>query len=208
MSHAPERLHAPKGVIRGEPTWDVTQLFPTQGNWSESDYMELNTNHLVEFSHGFLEFLPMPTMNHQLIAMSLCRLLHSFVSTNNLGTVLIAAFMVRLWEGKFREPDVLFMKREHASRMNQQYWEGADLVMEVVSPDDPSRDLETKREEYALAGISEYWIIEPDLGKITVLTLSGVTYAVHGEFYRGDQATSKLLPGFVVDVTAALSVKM
>lgn len=208
MSHVPERLHVPKGVIRGEPTWDVTQLFPTQGNWSESDYMELNTNHLVEFSHGFLEFLPMPTMKHQLIAMALCRLLHSFVSTNELGTVLIAAFMVRLWEGKFREPDVLFMKREHASRMNQQYWEGADLVMEVVSPDDPSLDLETKREEYALAGIPEYWIIEPDLGKITVLTLSGVTYAVHGEFCRGEQATSKLLPGFAVDVTSALSGKM
>jgi Uma2 family endonuclease len=207
MSHGPERLPVPKDAIRGEPTWDVTQLFPTQGNWSESEYMGLNTNHLVEFSHGFLEFLPMPTMSHQLIAMALCSLLHSFVSTNNLGTVLIAAFMVRLWEGKFREPDVLFMKRAHASRMNQQYWEGADLLIEVVSPDDPSRDLETKREEYALARIPEYWIIEPDLCKITILTLSGITYAVHGEFYRGDLATSKLLPAFAVDVTSVLATE-
>ena len=149
----------------------------------------------------------MPTMNHQLIVTALYRLLQSFVSTKKLGTVLVAAFKVRLWEGKFREPDVLFMKREHASRMSQQYWEGADLVMEVVSPDDPSRDLETKREEYALAGIPEYWIIEPNLGKISILTLSGTSYAVHGEFCRGDQAASKLLPGFAVDVTSALATE-
>jgi len=200
MSIAPDKS--------SELTLDVAQLFPNQGAWSELDYLDLDTNRLVEFSNGVVEFLPMPTMTHQLIAMALCRLLESFVSTNELGTVLIAAFKVRLWEGKFREPDVLFMKREHASRMSQQYWEGADLVMEVVSPDDPSRDLETKREEYALAGIPEYWIIEPNLGKITILTLSGTTYAVHGEFYRGDLATSKLLPGFAVDVTAALAAKM
>jgi len=199
MSIAPDKT--------SEPTWDVAQLFPHQGAWSERDYLALNTNHLVEFSHGFVEFLPMPTMDHQLIAMALYRLLQSFVSTNKLGTVLVAAFKVRLWEGKFREPDVLFMKREHASRMSQQYWDGADLVMEVVSPDDPSRDLETKREEYALAGIPEYWIIEPNLGKITILTLNGTAYAVHGEFYRGDQATSRLLPAFAVDVTSALATE-
>ncbi len=207
MSHGPEKLHMPEGIVRGEPTWDVTQLFPTQGNWRELDYLALSTNHLVEYSNGLVEFLPMPTMVHQLVALFLCRCLYAFVSANKLGTVLIAAFKVRLWEAKFREPDVMFMKQKHASRMGQDYWEGADLVMEVVSPDDPSRDLETKREEYARAGIPEYWIVEPNLGKITVLTLSGTSYAVHGEFHRGEQAISKLLPGFVVDVTSALATE-
>ena len=36
---------------------------------------------------------------------------------------------------------------------------------------------------------------------------TGRAYAVHGEFARGQQATSKLLPGFAVDVTAALAAK-
>ena len=184
-------------------TWP--SYFPIRGACSELDYLTLNTNHLVEFSNGVVEYLPMPTMTHQLVAPFLYRHLESFVSANKLGRVLAAAFKVRLWEGKFREPDVLFMTREHASRMTEQYWAGADLVMEVVSPDDPSRDLETKREEYARAGIHEYWIVEPNLGKITVLTLSGTIYAVHGEFNRGDRASSKLLPGFAVDVTSALA---
>ena len=56
-------------------------------------------------------------------------------------------------------------------------------------------------------GIPEYWIVDPELGQITVLTLDGQTYAVHGEFKRGEQATSKLLPGFSVDVAAAFAPK-
>ena len=32
-------------------------------------------------------------------------------------------------------------------------------------------------------------------------------YVVHGEFKRGDRATSKLLPDFAVDVASALEPK-
>ena len=63
----------------------------------------------------------------------------------------------------------------------------------------------TKREEYAQAGIPEYWIVDPELDQITVLTLDG--QSVHGEFKRGERATSKRLPGFGVDVTSALTPK-
>ena len=65
----------------------------------------------------------------------------------------------------------------------------------------------SKREEYVLAGIPEYWIVDPELGHITVLTLEGQAYVVHGEFKRGERATSKLLSGFAVDVTSALAPK-
>jgi Uma2 family endonuclease len=210
MSRVSDKAHIPEGIILGEPTWDVAQLFPNQGAWSEQEYLALSTNHLVEFSNGVVEFLPMPTMTHQLIAAALYRLLESFVSTNELGTVLIAAFKIRLWEEKYREPDVVFMKKEHAARMSDDYWLGADLVMEVVSAsaNDRDRDLNVKLREYARAGIPEYWIVDPKLGHITVHTLKKKkTYSVHGEFSKGQQATSKLLPGFAVDVTSVLAGK-
>ena len=67
------------------------------------------------------------------------------------------------------------------------------------------RDLKEKREEYARAAIPEYWIVDPKLGRITVLTLDGSAYAPSTrEFSRGEQATSKLLPGFAVDVASAV----
>jgi Uma2 family endonuclease len=65
--------------------------------------------------------------------------------------------------------------------------------------------LETKREEYAAAGIAEYWIVDPREHQILVLTLDGETYRVHGEFGRGATATSRLLPGFSVSVDAVVA---
>jgi len=95
---------------------------------------------------------------------------------------------------------VVLMLAEHADRRHQQYWEVPDLVMEVVSPDYRRHDLETKRREYAQAGIPEYWIVDPEEEQITVLTLEGERYAVHGVFERGMVAKSVLLAGFEVAV--------
>jgi Uma2 family endonuclease len=194
---------------KGEPAWEVAYLFPAQGTWTETDYLDLPGNRLVELSDGFLEVLPMPTMSHQMIVAFLFRTLIAFVEPRALGTVLFAALRVRLCKGKFREPDVVFMLAEHAERMGEEYWQGADLVMEVVSgdPKDRKRDLEIKVDEYAQARIAEYWIIDPQEAQITVLRLKGRKYTVHGRFGRGSQAQSALLKGFETDVDAALSGK-
>ena len=77
--------------------------------------------------------------------------------------------------------------------------------MEIVSPDDPERDKVTKRREYAQAEIPEYWIVDPADASITVLTLQGQEYALHGEFVSGETATSVLLDRFTVEVTAVFS---
>lgn len=185
-----------------KPEWEVARLLPARGAWSENEYLDLDTNRLVEFSNGRLEVLPLPTQSHQLIVLCLARLLAAFAATRGLGMALIAALPVRLWRRKFREPDVVFMLAENAARRHEKLWEGADLVMEGVSPDPKSRrrDRQTKRREYARAGIPEYWIVDPEEQRILVLSLSGETYQVHGEFGPGTEATSALLPGFSVAV--------
>ena len=188
-----------------ELTWEIAQLFPAQGHWSEEEYLSLDTNHLIEFSHGQLEVLPMPTQSHQLLVIALFELLRNYVRTRKLGTVLFAPMRVQLWPGKYREPDILFMRTEHDSRRSDSYWEGADLVLEVVSPDDPQRDTVTKRREYAQAGIPEYWIVDPADVSISVLTLRGTEYTLHGEFVAGETATSVLLDRFEVEVAAVFS---
>jgi len=205
MNHARK---SPTGKTHpAEPTWDVAYLFPTQGNWSEEDYLALNGNQLVEFANGFLEVLPMPTTSHQLLVVYLYGLLLAFTTSRDLGTVLVVPLRVQLWRGKFREPDVLFMLKEHAGRIGEEFWRGADLVMEVLSgtDEDRRRDLVTKRREYARAGIVEYWLVDPQEGRITVLRLVGKRYVVHGESAKGSVATSYLLPGFTVDVSQAFS---
>jgi len=186
------------------------RVSPARREWTEEEYLDLSTNRLVEFSDGRLEVLPMPTQSHELIVFFLSRLLVALVEVRAPGTVLPAGLRVRLWARKYRQPDGVFMLAEHNRRRHDRYWEGADLVMEVVSPDpkDRKRDLETKRREYARAGIPEYWIVDPLEQRILVLTLRGGGYQVHGEFGRGMEASSLLLPDFHVpvdDVFAAAS---
>ena len=97
MSHPGTSSRAPR---RAEPTWEVAYLFPTQGNWSEEDYLALHGNQLVEFAHGFVEVLPMPTTSHQLLVVYLYGLLLAFAQARGLGTPLVAPLRVRLWREK------------------------------------------------------------------------------------------------------------
>lgn len=171
-----------------------------------TDYLTLtkSTNRLVEFDNGRIEVLPMPTEAHQFIVRFVFLALHSFVAAGRLGhQVVFAPIRVRTLPERFREPDIALMLAEHDFRRANEYWTGADLVVEVVSDDSESRarDLEEKRVEYALAGIGEYWIVDPREKQISVLRLASSQYEPHGVFEAGQQATSRLLPGFVVDVT-------
>jgi Uma2 family endonuclease len=190
--------------VAGEPAWDLALLYPMQGAWSDLDYLGLTEgmNRLVEFTDGNVEVLPVPTSSHQRILLYLFAQLHAFVSPRRLGEVLCAALRVKIRDGKFREPDLVFMSEEHRGRIGEEYWDGADLVMEVVSKDAESRkrDLLQKPLDYAEGGIPEYWIVDPQEERITVLTLHGDAYEQHGQFARGESATSKLLGGFTVSV--------
>jgi len=177
-------------------------------HWTEADYLAFDENILIEFSDGRAEVLPMPTTSHQMILAFLYGKLAAFVAARNLGTVLFSALRIRLKEGKYREPDLVFMKAENSGRMGEVYWDGADLVLEIVS-ENRDHDLITKRREYAEAGISEYWIVDPREGRITVLRLEAGSnvYAEFGSFERGSIARSAMLDGFKVDVTVALTTK-
>ena len=57
-----------------------------------------------------------------------------------------------------------------------------------------------KRNEYARAKIPEYWIVNPLTETILVFQLKGTRYRKSGEYARGTQAVSVLLPGFSVKV--------
>lgn len=191
----------------GEPAWAVALLFPPRGHWTEADYLALSTNHLVELSAGVVEVPEMPTDRHQAIVAFLFSRLLAFVSAGGLGTVRFAPLPVRLWPGNFREPDVVFMRAEHASRITDPYWGVPDLAVEVVSPGTRRNDCVIKVREYAEAGVPEYWLVDPEAGTVTVYVLSGSTYAAHVAGQSGDTVTSPTLPGFEVAVSDALGAR-
>lgn len=175
----------------------VLDLLPRQGELSEADYLWLTdrTNRLIEFADGAIAAPPMPTRSHQLLLKILSRRFEQAIEPGG-GIVLFAPLRLRLRPGKFREPDLLLLLDATDSRNQERYWNGADLVLEIVSADQPERDLVEKRREYAEAGIPEYWIVDPLDQAIIVLTLDGHHYVEHGVFRPGMRATSALLAGF------------
>jgi Uma2 family endonuclease len=178
-------------------------LLPLQGLWTEEQYIALSaqTNHLIEFSDGAIEVLPMPTSSHQVMLLFLYEIFKALLQKIN-GKILVAPLRLRLLSGKFREPDLLMLLNAADPRYQDAYWLGADLVVEIVSPDRPERDTVQKRREYAEAGIPEYWIVNPLDETITVLSLVGTSYQPFGIFQRGDHASSTLLPELHVAVNA------
>lgn len=145
----------------------------------------------------------MPSKAHQRIVRFLFQTLHAFVSAAGLGEVFFAPLPVRLWAEKFREPDLVFVRRGRSDYRG--YPDGADIVIEVLSEGDANRrrDLELKRDEYSRAGIAEYWIVDPQRATITVL--AGEDYEIEQVCHRGDMAESQTLAGFRVSVDEVLS---
>ena len=183
----------------------IVDLAALQGLWTLEQYLRLTNIHKqpIEFTDGRLEFLPMPTRRHQAILGFLYRLLFAWLEARG-GTVFFMGLRVQIRPGKIREPDLVVLLDAGDPRGEDAFFLGADLVMEIVSPDKPARDLVEKVADYAEARIPEYWIVNPLDATITVLRLAGAGYEAHGVFGRDATATSALLPGFAVPVAAVL----
>lgn len=178
----------------------ILELFPRQGEWRDGDYFSLPGNRMVELVNGHVEVLPVPSLLHQFIAKLVFLQMHAFVDQARLGIVMSAPTRVRISERHFREPDVLFVSQANSKRRQEQFWETADLVVEIISPDDPDRDLVDKRRDYAAAGIAEYWIIDPRDDSIQVLHLRDGEYREAIKFVRPEHAVSRILEGFWMNV--------
>ena len=183
--------------VEPQLTLEVARLFPSQGQWTEAAYFALpDTNHYIELSEGELIMPPHPTRSHQKAVEELFVLLRTFVQDNELGEVHVAPLPVRLGPGKIREPDVLFVAREHSDRIGEQFFGVPDLVMEVISSGTRRTDRAEKLVEYAQAGVQEYWIVDPEARTVEVFRLREGAYELLGKWGAGETACSELLAGF------------
>ena len=184
------------------PDW--SQLFPSQGEWTETAYLALpDNNRIVELSNRRLVIPEMPTDTHQKIMLRLIQVFLGFLAQRPLGELRFAPLRVRLWPGKFREPDIVFMAAEHTNRISEQYWGVPDLTVEVLSPGTWATDRHEKLYEYAQAGIAEYWIVDcltAGEESIEIYALQGDQYHPVSRAGRGETAHSRLLDGLEVQV--------
>ena len=182
-------------------TVEIAQIFPAQGEWTEWEYFLLpDTSRIIELSDGELIMSPPATDTHQRVLDNLYTPLRSFVRENDLGILRFAPMPVRLWPGKIREPDILFVLKEHTDRVGEQFYGVPDLVVEVVSPATARTDRRDKFIEYAQAGVCEYWLVDPGKRSVEVFGMEGGVFVLHEKNGLGETARSKLLAGFEIAV--------
>ena len=138
---------------------------------------------------------PAPNAEHQSIVAALVHLLREYVRRHELGQVLPAPIDVMLPDlAAPVQPDVVVILKANVGIIRRRVEGVPDLVIEVLSPATARHDRTTKYHLYAEAGVTEYWIIDPEAGAADIYTRRGNGFVPLGHYERGGIIQSELLP--------------
>ena len=153
---------------------------------------------LAEWVNGEVIMHSPASLPHQNIVGFLYEVLRSYTFFHHLGTVIHAPFQMKMENG--REPDILFIARDHQARLKNTYLDGpADLVVEVISPESAGRDRGEKFYEYERGGVPEYWLIDPLSQRVELYQLQARQFCMI-RIGPDDIYYSRVLPGFWLKV--------
>jgi Uma2 family endonuclease len=133
---------------------------------TEEDVLEIRdrTDRLCELIDGVLVEKTMGYLE-SLLAGAVLAYLREFVRPRELGIVLGADGMVRLFPGQVRIPDVSFIAREKfpEGRLPRVPILGIapDLAVEVLSPGNTRGEMDRKLRDYLAAGVRLVWYLDP-----------------------------------------------
>jgi Uma2 family endonuclease len=167
-------------------TYDDFVLFPDDRNRHE----------LIDGEHYVT---PSPNIRHQRISGNLHLMIGTWLEEHPIGQLFYAPLDVVFSNFDVVEPDLLYMSNERAAQvMTSLHVKGVpDLVIEIASPGTRKRDETIKRRLYERFGVTEYWVVDPDLDLIRVYRRNGEHFdrAVELSRERGDVLETPLLPG-------------
>jgi len=188
MSGHDGALPNPRGV---KLTYDDFVLFPDDGLRHE----------LIDGEHYVT---PSPNAKHQQIVVKLTLRVGNWVEQHDAGKLFVAPFDVVFSQIDVVEPDLLYMSKMRADEiLKAANVQGVpELVIEIGSPSTRRRDETVKRLLYERAGVSEYWVVDPELDVIRVYRREGERFARPAELSAeaGDVLTTTLLPGLALEL--------
>ena len=167
-------------------TYDDFVLFRDDGKRHE----------LIEGEHYVT---PSPNIRHQQISGDLFALIWTCLEAHPLGRIFHAPLDVVFTEFDVVEPDLLYVSNDRAAEVvTSQHVRGTpNIVIEIASPATRKRDETIKRRLYERAGVSEYWIVDPETDVVRVYrrTTAGFDRAIELSREANDVLTTSLLPG-------------
>jgi Uma2 family endonuclease len=175
-------------------TYDDFLLFPDDGKRHE----------LIDGEHYVT---PSPNRKHQRISGNLYLLIGMWLEDHPIGQIYYAPFDVILSMFDVVEPDLLYMSNERAAKvLTDANVKGApELVIEIGSEGTRKRDETIKRRLYERSGVSEYWVVDPEIDVIRVYRRDAKGFGRPHELRAdaGDTLTTPLLPGLSLPLSRA-----
>jgi Uma2 family endonuclease len=176
----------PVAPARLKLTYDDFVLFPDDGKLHE----------LIDGEHYVT---PSPNTRHQQIQADLLGLIWTHLQTHPIGRVFTSRLDVVFSRFDVVEPDILYLSHERAKDvLTPANLQGApEVVIEIGSPSTRQRDETIKRHLYERAGVTEYWVVDPDIDVIRVYRREGERFGRPIELSReaGDVLATDRLPG-------------
>lgn len=184
-------------------------MLSTQKRLSYEDYLALpETMQRYEIIDGELIMPPAPLIGHQWRSSEINELMKLYVRTHRLGLVLYAPVdvMIRRRPLRTRQPDVLFLSFERLRAHGIENLESLeempfldfapDLVVEIVSPGETVRKIQSKLRDYRRIGVRECWLVRPADKTVEVLRLEANAARRIGLFHLGEVVQSEVLTGW------------
>jgi Uma2 family endonuclease len=190
------KIHGNTAAPRVKLTYDDFRLFPDDGKRHE----------LIDGEHYVT---PSPNTRHQAVLGNLHLIIGSWLRGHRIGRVFFAPFDVVFTQFDVVEPDLLYMSNERASEiLTAKHVTGApEIVVEIGSRGTRKRDETIKRRLYERSGVSEYWVVDPDLDVIRVSRLEGERFGRPLELSAaGDVLTTPHLEGLDIPLPQVFDV--
>jgi Uma2 family endonuclease len=176
--------------------------------YSYADYLTWKFKERVELIKGkIFKMSPAPGRLHQEISGNLQGKIWNYLEGKRCK-IYAAPFDVRLPDTSTREEAIYNVVQPDLcvicdlSKLDDRGCVGApELIVEILSPGSSQRDLKDKYALYESSGVLEYWIIHPVEGTLLIYTLTESGYQSSRLFTKGDVVSSKVLPGFSLDLT-------
>ncbi len=150
-----------------------------------------------ELVQGELIVTPAPSYRHQTVQIRLTVALYNFVEPRGLGIVRGSPLDIILSEDSSPQPDIVYVSAARRSIIAAEGLRGApDLCVGVLSERTRSMDRVAKRALYALHGVTEYWIVDPDANTLDLYRLQEKPNEPARTLAASDTLTTELLPGF------------
>lgn len=174
--------------------------------YSIEEYWKLcSDDPYVELIDGILYNMSPPSRIHQkILGYIFTRISNYIEKTNSICEVYPAPFAVQLSqdEDTIVEPDISVIC--DPKKLTDRGCVGApDFIVEVVSPSNSSHDYVRKLNKYMVAGVQEYWIVDPRDSNIYVYHFSDNETKLFSYTFQ-DTVKSKLYNDLAIDFSKLL----